>query len=72
MSGLPGYDAWLERPYQERAERGAAIEDYAERHDLPLETDEDWDRARDEMEGEAEAAAEDAAEARWEEDRLGY
>lgn len=31
---LPGYDAWLERPYVEAAKQAEAYESYCERNDL--------------------------------------
>lgn len=32
MSALPGYDAWLEQPYQERAADGEAFADWLDDH----------------------------------------
>lgn len=56
------YDAWLERPYVEAARIQEEVEKYADAHDLPLETDEDWEAATEAMESEAAAAEEDHRE----------
>ncbi len=70
MSGLPGYDAWLERPYQEAAEQAEAweqAEEEAERRgDGSTAEDilEEWEDADLDRQIEAaEARAEDRAEA---------
>jgi hypothetical protein len=61
-----GYDAWLERPYQEAAERGEQYERTAELHDLDPDTDGDEIERRmaEDREAELEAKAERIAEYR--------
>lgn len=56
------YDTWLEQPYQDVAKRGAEIERYAETHELPLESDSDWQAAEAAMEADSEAAQDAAAD----------
>lgn len=63
---LPNYDAWLERPYQQAAAEQAAAEDFAERHDMPMESQADWDAIYAAMEDELEAQMEAEAERRYE------
>jgi hypothetical protein len=51
---MTDYDAWLERPYVERAAQQDRVERFAENNEMPLETDDDWTAA-----SEALAAAEE-------------
>lgn len=60
---MSGYDAWLERPYQERAAEGDAYVAWCERSDLDPDGDH-WDDFRAAMDDAREDAAIAAAEAR--------
>jgi len=60
---MMGYDAWLERPYQDRYAMDDAIERAAD--DLDLSDDEfeamDWDQYFSDLEDDAAIAAAEAA-----------
>lgn len=66
---MNGYDAWLERPYQQREAEAAALEAFAEREGLDPDDPELEAKAEaawaDEMEAQLEAAAEAMAEDRY-------
>lgn len=66
------YDAWLEKPYQDREEEGAAFVDWCEENDVYPGADDAWDLWKDAMQGAADDAAERAAEARAEAREFDY
>lgn len=70
---LPGYDAWLERPYVEAAKQAEAFESYCEENDLDPETDYAvacWEAFLDEVdEIEHEPDPDDARDREYEEER---
>lgn len=57
-----GYDAWLERPYQEMMEEGEKFMDWCEENDFDPENLEAETAYQDWIEGQYEGAAEAAYE----------
>lgn len=74
-SSLPGYDSWLERPYQDMIEESDRFVDWAEEEGYDLDNPEDIVLAeqnyefwlQDQYEGQAEAQYEAAMERKYEE-----
>ena len=61
MSGLPGFDAWLEAPYVNAAKRDAEFETWCEKQDDlgDLDDPQVFDAAWERFEAEQDAWAED-------------